>query len=269
MDKNYRLTSSEYAKILGISTEALRSRRRRGQLKNFILDDNGNYWWENDRPYQDDKQQFDRVRNGLIRLPGAKKIDRRKRRRGVLARGEPTNYHNARNGFQLEELNRVRALTKIRDELGDEFVDEISPELIKLAKDRVHSRKEKEAEKAFIPDNSNRDPRIIGYDYTPQQYGTMKSYSQDDPLNRKHKNSLNKWKADTDVRYHKDGPAWKRGLPDFRREDTSIRYMKPGPYEVGVSYDDHIEVEPRSEISEEPRFSNKIEESIYRLKNNK
>ena len=77
MDKNYRLTSEEYARLLGISTEALRSRRRRGLLKNYIQDDNGNYWWENDRPYQDNKQQNDRVRNGLIRLPGAKKIDRR------------------------------------------------------------------------------------------------------------------------------------------------------------------------------------------------
>ena len=268
MDKNYRLTSEEYARLLGISTEALRSRRRRGQLKNYIQDDNGNYWWENDRPYQDNKQQNDRVRNGLIRLPGAKKIDRRKRRRGVLARGEPTNYHNARNGWQLEELNRVRALTKIRDELGDEFVDEISPELIKLAKDRVQKRKEKEIEKAFTPNNSSGDPRIIGYDYTPQQYGSMKSYYQDDPLHRKHNSSLKKFLRDTDVKYHKDGPAWKRGLPDFREEKIQ-RAVKPGPYEIGVSYDDHIEVEPRSVIPEEPRFTNKIQESIYRVKNKK
>ena len=32
-------------------------------------------------------------------------------------------YHNARNGFQLEELNRVRALGKIRDELGEEGIE--------------------------------------------------------------------------------------------------------------------------------------------------
>ena len=73
---------------------------------------------------------------------------------------------------------------------------------------------------------------------------------------------------DTDVKYHKDGPAWKRGLPDFREEKIQ-RAVKPGPYEIGVSYDDHIEVEPRSVIPEEPRFTNKIQESIYRLKNKK
>jgi len=271
MDKNYRLTSEEYARLLGISTEALRSRRRRGKYKNYIQDDNGNYWWENDRPYQDNtifNDRPQRVRNGLVRLPGAKKIDRRVRRRGVLAKGEQTNYHNARNGWQLEELNRVRALTKIRDQLGDEFVDEISPELIKLAKERVQKRKEKEVEKAFTPDYNNRDPRIIGYDYTPQQYGSMKSYSQDDPLNKLHKSSLKRFLRETDVKYHREGPAWKRGLPDFR-EDKIQRPVKPGPYEVGVSYDDGIEVEPRSVIVEEPRFSNKIQESIHRLKNKK
>ena len=96
----------------------------------------------------------------------------------------------------------------------------------------------------------------------------MKSYSQDDPLNKLHKSSLKRFLRDTDVKYHREGPAWKRGLPDFR-EDKIQRPVKPGPYEVGVSYDDGIEVEPRSVIVEEPRFSNKIQESIYRLKNKK
>jgi hypothetical protein len=45
--------------------------------------------------------------------------------------------------------------------------------------------------------------------------------------------------------------------------------MKPGPYEVGVTYDDGIEVDPRSSITEEPTFNNKIEEDIWRLKNKK
>ena len=77
MDKNYRLTSEEYARLLGISTEALRSRRRRGKYKNYIQDDNGNYWWENDRPYQDNtifNDRPQRVRNGLVRLPGPRRL---------------------------------------------------------------------------------------------------------------------------------------------------------------------------------------------------
>ena len=50
MNDEYRLTSSEYAKILGISCEALRSRRIRQIETNYIRDDYGNYWWKNDRP---------------------------------------------------------------------------------------------------------------------------------------------------------------------------------------------------------------------------
>ena len=34
-----------------------------------------------------------------------------------MLNGEDTNYHNARNGWQLEEHNRIKALAKIRDKL--------------------------------------------------------------------------------------------------------------------------------------------------------
>ena len=41
MDKDFRLTSSEYARLLGITNEALRSRRRRNQEDgNFIQIEN-------------------------------------------------------------------------------------------------------------------------------------------------------------------------------------------------------------------------------------
>ena len=161
-------------------------RRVAGQEDGNFKEVDGKFFFKSppkDRPYIGSTASVNR--KSMLPVSGTKK-----RRRGVLASGKQTNYGNARNGWQLEELNRVRALTKIRDQLGDEFVDEISPELIKLAKERVQKRKEKEVEKAFTPDYNNRDPRIIGYDYTPQQYGSMKSYYQDDPLHRLHKNSL-------------------------------------------------------------------------------
>ena len=99
MDSIFRLTSDEYSKILGITTEALRSRRRRNQEDGNFKKVGKVFWWKSptkDRPYIGGTRSNDRV-------PGALKPASRKRRRGVMLNGEQTNYHNARNGFQLEE----------------------------------------------------------------------------------------------------------------------------------------------------------------------
>ena len=40
----------------------------------------------------------------------------------------------------MEDRNRVLALAKIRDGLGDEVVDEITPELFELAKKKLQKR---------------------------------------------------------------------------------------------------------------------------------
>ena len=117
MNDEYRLTSSEYAKILGISCEALRSRRRRQIETNYIRDDYGNYWWKNDRPMGVRSMKMTTL-NGLFRDPGSKKIDTRKRRRGVHESGSETNYHNAKNGWQLEELNLMRKYAKLDKDLA-------------------------------------------------------------------------------------------------------------------------------------------------------
>ena len=54
MDEIFKLTSSEYARMLGISNEALRSRRRRGQEDGNFKEVDGKFFFKSPpkaRPY--------------------------------------------------------------------------------------------------------------------------------------------------------------------------------------------------------------------------
>jgi hypothetical protein len=279
MNNEFRLTSTEYAKILGISVEALRSRRRREIETNYIQDKFGNYWWKNDRPTNAAVEQNDRPKkHGLFRDPGSKKIDTRKRNRGALARGEKPHYPN----WKMEERNRILALGKIRDNLGDEVVDEITPELFELAKKKVAEKKLKAAEKELEKvEAGNQNAALpVGIDRTPIEYGQQ--------LNQKHlgriernedAESMRKWKAETDVQFREKrytdafGFEHKKKLVDFGYTSRPA-LSRPPPYHVG-DWEEPGSVEfkqydlDRIPDDREPSFSSKVEESIWRLKNKK
>ena len=262
MNKEFNLSSRDYADILGISTDNLRQRRRRKIETNYIQDDKGNYWWKRDRPTQDKKDTSVRPKkNGLSRVPGQRAIDTKKRNRGALARGDKSDYPN----WRFEEANRVKALAKIRDKLGDEVVDEITPELFKLAKQNVNKRKQKQLDK-LVNNQTSHESFPIGVDRTPLKYGTM--LNQDGLRNKDYERSrreYQKWNNETKVKFI-DRPGEK--VPDFYEpQPTNFR----GPYEIGSNNED-IEIKGVYEgvdYSTERTFKNKIEESIYRLKNKK
>jgi len=264
MDTVFRLTSDEYSKILGISTEALRSRRRRNQEDGNFKKVGNVFWWRSptkDRPIIGDHRSNDRG-------PRALKPVTRKRRRGVMLNGEQTNYHNARNGFQLEELNRVRALGKIRDELGDEVVDEISPELFELAKKNVEKKKEEKFKKEVAKSQTPPNGAYTGYDHTPTIYGSkLNAVGLKNKEDEYHRKLSKKWDNETKVIFRTE--PGKRHLPSF--ESNSRPYQFRNPYEIGSGAVDDGSVTfeewelPRDD--REPRFANKIEEEIHRLKN--
>ena len=61
-----------------------------------------------------------------------------------------------------------------------------------------------------------------------------------------------------------------------RSSDTSFRYMKPRGYGTEATDDGSVEIDPyavdaasSSVINQDPQFNNKVDESIYRLKNKK
>ena len=50
MENKFILTSQEFATLLGISTESLRSRRRRGEYSDLYILKNKNYLWKRPAP---------------------------------------------------------------------------------------------------------------------------------------------------------------------------------------------------------------------------
>ena len=262
MNKDFNLTSKDYADLLGITTDTLRKRRRRGTETNFIQDEQGNYWWQRSRPSQDKSPANVPSRNGLVRVPGAAKIDTKKRNRGALARGDKSDYPN----WRFEEANRVKALAKIRDKLGDEVVDEITPELFKLAKQNVSKRKQKQLDK-LVNNQTSRESFPIGVDRTPLKYGTM--LNQDGLKNKDYERSRReyaRWNNETKVKFL-DRPGIQK-IPDFYDpRPTNFR----GPYEIGSNRED-IEIKGVYEgvdYSSERKFKNKVDEHIWKLKNKK
>jgi hypothetical protein len=264
MDKDFRLTSSEYARLLGLTAEALRSRRRRNQENGNFIQIENKFWWKTpsrDRPLKVKTASNDRP---ISSMPAPTK---RKRRRGAMLRGEQTNYHNASNGFQLEELNRIRALGKIRDSLGDEVVDEITPELFDLAKKNVQKKKDDEFKKQMNRPMIPEPGFISGLDQTPVRYGTRLNQRGLMQQQNNYQHKLNRqWEYSTKVKFLNE--PGKRHLPDFSERQSSSRFGsgKNNYYEIGNSNDGSVEVVPRSVVQDEPEHKNKIDEYIYRLK---
>ena len=270
MEKDFRLTSSEYAKMRDLSVEALRSRRRRElERGNFICVD-GKYWWKRDRPITVNKKGNSRRVPG----PGAVIYGPRKRNRGALARGEKPDYPN----WKMEERNKVLALAKIRDDLGDEVVDEITPELFDLAKKRVAEKKLKKAsnEVEQLRLNNVSDPMPTGLDRTPPEYGRELNRRNLDRERRLESSDLDKWERKTNTKFKEKkytdlfGYNHSKLIIDF--DDNARPSSSRPPYHVGPWVDpSSVEIDERNFTPDdrEPEFKNKIEESIYRLKNQK
>ena len=60
MENEFILTSKEFATLLGISTESLRSRRRRGQYSDLYILKNKNYLWKRPAPKHRSDDRFSR-----------------------------------------------------------------------------------------------------------------------------------------------------------------------------------------------------------------
>ena len=253
MEKDFRLTSREYAAIIGIKPEALRSRRRRGLENGNFKEIDNKFWWKTplgDRPFiVDDRDTSRPIRVQSSVFPASKY-----RRRGTLIKGHKTNYHNARNGWQLEEHNLIKHLAKIRYDKGDKIVDEITPEVIKIAKKNLDEKNQKAAQK-LLNRNVDLGPGIpVGVDRTPIKYGSML-------------NARGLKKIDDD--YHQRKAYLHNYNSDFGSRPNSIFFGN-----FGKSLREEIrsvEIDPRNFTHDDrdPVFNSKIDESIWRLKNKK
>ena len=148
MDKIFKFTPAEYAKMRGITTSAVRKRRLNGLEKNNFKEIGGKYYYrtpEKDRPNIVEVTPHNNPKfHGSVYRPKktlSQYYKKKKRRRNVEEGKE--NYHNARNGWQLKQLNDMRKLERLKGELSADGILELRDDIIDIAKARVADRKKR------------------------------------------------------------------------------------------------------------------------------
>ena len=212
----FSLTRSEYADSLGISPNCVRMRMRHGKLDGeYRFDGNKFLFRPAKRP--GDLHVNDHSKN--IKLTTHKK----KYNRGNHFKAD---YPNDK----FRQHNELKMLNKIKSNLPDSVINEINPELIKLAGERVAKKKKDLQEKVFT------QPANYGGPLRSQP----SSFEPGDRYNGDFGTSFNPYKN----RNIYDGPS--------SYDDGSVV--------IDLS---------RSSDAGTPTFKNKIEEEVYYHPNNK
>ena len=139
IDDDYKFTRPEYAKLLGVSNNALRMKMRRGGFADEYVVKNGKYVFK--RPSVDkekrpggntDPYQIIKEKNYTYKKP--------------VKRG--THFENNYTSDALRKHNEFKMYNKIKDNVGQEVLDEINPEVMKIAQERANAKRKKSREVA-------------------------------------------------------------------------------------------------------------------------
>ena len=135
MQDEFPFTALEYAKMLGISKECLRGRRRSGKLEGEYTVKDNCYFYKRVRPDQ------------LLSTP--KNPPKRVRRRGAHNHGQTVHYPN--NAFR--QHNEAKMMAKLKYNIDDETLS-LLPEAILKAKE-AKAERIKEAYKPYTGQRTN------------------------------------------------------------------------------------------------------------------
>ena len=122
MSNEFIYKSGEYAKILGIPKETLRSRRRTGKLEGEYIFQNGITLYR--RP----------ASKGRSEPPGQRSVSR-DRRRGVHGSGN----ENYGKNYHFKQHNELKMLAKLQKNV-DQETQELLPQAIEIAKQQKQKR---------------------------------------------------------------------------------------------------------------------------------
>jgi hypothetical protein len=140
MEKEFKYKSGEYANKLGISKEALRSRRRRGELENEYIIKDGITLWREPASSHTYKPHGSKASGRNPRSPFP--VTRSKVKRiGVHAAGIPTKYPN----HAFKQHNELKMLAKLQKNV-DRELQELLPEGIEQAK-RIRDQRQQQLQK--------------------------------------------------------------------------------------------------------------------------
>ena len=150
METEFKYKSGQYAEMLGITKEALRSRRRRGELETEYIIQNGITLWRKPASNHGKKPGGQSCSNPA---PSSKI-----KRRGVHVSGQKTNYPN----YAMQQHNELKMLAKLQRNVDPEL-QELLPEAIEQAK-RIKEQRQQELQRELI----NKRPKSYGRMYNPK-----------------------------------------------------------------------------------------------------
>ena len=125
----FKLTRSEFSQKLGIPTDTLKKRMRRGQYKDQYIFENGKYLFSGD------------VKVGP-KLVVSKAISLGTKKRN---RGNHFNSNNPNYKPQFQRTNEIRMLAKLKHNVPED-VQELLPDAIEIAKQQKQERLRKSLE---------------------------------------------------------------------------------------------------------------------------
>ena len=143
MNEDYPFTSLEYAKMLGISKECLRGRRRAGKLEGEYITKGNQYYFKRVRPCQ------------LNSTP--KNPPKRIRRRGVSYTGETLNYRN----HGLQNHNEMKMLLKLQKKVDPRLID-IVPNALAMYLEQKKTEAQSKASRSPNPDSRSSRAKNYG-----------------------------------------------------------------------------------------------------------
>ena len=145
METEFKYKSGEYAKILGISKEALRSRRRRGELETeYIIQNEITLWREPASNHTKKPHGLKASGRGPSACNQSSVINKsvvRVKRVGVHGSGIPTKYPNQ----AFKQHNELKMLAKLQRNV-DQELQELLPEGIEQAK-RIREQRQQQMQK--------------------------------------------------------------------------------------------------------------------------
>ena len=153
MDKDFIFTRNEFAKMLGMTPNAVRMRMRRGEFADESKVIKGKWMFKRPRPNQVNRPPQSSVVEGRSSLiPASSALPRRERRRGITKQGS-TNYDNIKNPVtarKFQQHNDLLMLAKAKKNLGH-LADKKVEAFLELA-DKEHDKILKEKQKDAFKD---------------------------------------------------------------------------------------------------------------------
>jgi TPP-dependent indolepyruvate ferredoxin oxidoreductase alpha subunit len=163
METEFKYKSGQYAKKLGISKEALRSRRRRGELENeYIVQNNITLWREPASKASSNQAVNNQVQEGSAHASSTKILAARSKakRIGVVEAGIKTNYPNQ----AFKQHNEIKMLARLQRSVDSE-IQELLPEAIEQAK-RIKEQRQQQMQKQLMQPVRRYGQMLTGVQYT-------------------------------------------------------------------------------------------------------